>query len=85
MSVVIRLHRSGRKKVPLYRIVASDSRNKRDGRFLEVLGSFDPVKEKNSVTLNRTKLESWLKRGAVPTQTVRGLIEKSETAAGEKS
>jgi len=85
VSVVLRLHRAGRKKAPFYRIVASDSRDRRDGRFLEVVGTYNPIESENAIQLNRTKVENWLKKGAKPSDTVRSLIRRDRAAEKETS
>ena len=77
MSVKIRLSRHGAKKKPFYRIVVSDSRSPRDGRFIEQVGSYDPKSVSGGVKIDREKVEKWLKRGAQPSQTVSELIKKS--------
>ena len=77
MSVKIRLSRHGGKKRPFYRIVVSDSRSPRDGKYIEQVGSYDPISVSGGVAMNREKVEKWLKRGALPTQTVSELIKKS--------
>ncbi|MBJ93611.1 MAG: 30S ribosomal protein S16 [Rickettsiales bacterium] len=77
--VAIRLARHGAKKAPFYRIVATDSRNPRDGRFIEVLGTWNPVsKDKGSaINIKSSRMEYWLGVGAVPTDTVKRLIKSS--------
>jgi small subunit ribosomal protein S16 len=76
MSVKIRLARSGAKKRPFYRIVASDARSPRDGRFLEKLGTYDPMTEEGTLRLDQPRIEYWLGVGAQPTDAVRRLIRK---------
>ena len=76
MSVKIRLSRHGAKKKPYYRIVVSDSRSPRDGKFIEQVGSYDPKAASGGVKINKEKVEKWLKQGARPTQTVSEFIEK---------
>ncbi len=76
MPVRIRLMRFGRKKRPFYRIVAADSRAPRDGKFLDILGYYDPLKEPFEVKIDEQKVRSWLERGAEPTETVRALLKK---------
>jgi len=66
----------GRKKRPFYRIVVADSEAKRDGRFLDVVGTYDPMQDPAAVTVNQEKLEKWLGLGAKPTQTVRSLLRR---------
>lgn len=77
MSVKIRLSRHGAKKKPFYRIVVSDSRSPRDGKFIEQVGTYNPQSASGGVKIDRDKVEKWLKRGARPTQTVSELIKKS--------
>ena len=77
MSVKIRLSRHGAKKKPYYRIVVSDSRSPRDGKFIEQVGSYDPKSPAGGIKINREKIESWIKRGAKPSQTVSELIKKT--------
>jgi small subunit ribosomal protein S16 len=77
MSVKIRLSRHGAKKKPYYRIVVSDSRSPRDGKFIEQVGSYDPKAASGGVKINKEKVEKWLKQGAQPTQTVSELIKKA--------
>lgn len=81
MSVKIRLSRHGAKKKPYYRIVVSDSRSPRDGKFIEQVGSYDPKAASGGVKINKEKVEKWLKEGARPTQTVSELIKKAATVS----
>lgn len=74
--VKIRLQRQGKKKAPFYHIVVADSRSPRDGKIIEQIGTYDPMKEPASIVLNNEKVEKWIKNGAKPTETVRKLIEK---------
>jgi len=76
--VKIRLRRVGAKKAPFYRIVVADSRFPRDGRFIEEIGTYDPMAESNKLTVNMERVEYWTKNGAQPTDTVRGLLKKVE-------
>jgi small subunit ribosomal protein S16 len=78
VSVKIRLSRHGAKKKPHYRIVVSDSRSPRDGKFIEQVGSYDPRAVTGGLKINREKIDSWIKRGAKPSQTVSELIKKSQ-------
>jgi small subunit ribosomal protein S16 len=80
MAVVIRLRREGRKNRPFYRVVAADSRDKRDGKFLELLGSYDPKSVKDTVSLKLDRVEHWVKQGAKPSDTVKTLIKKAKLA-----
>ncbi len=77
MAVRIRLTRLGRKKKPFYRIVVADSENSRDGKFLDIVGTYDPLKDPAAITLNKDKLQDWLGKGALPTTTVKSLLKKA--------
>ena len=77
MPVTIRLSRHGAKKHPFYRIVVADSRFPRDGRYIEQLGTYDPAPEPAKVTVKREKLESWLSKGARPTDTVAHVLKRA--------
>lgn len=81
MAVKIRLARGGAKKRPFYRIVASDARSPRDGRFLEKLGTYNPMTENGTLVLDRARVDYWLGVGAQPTDAVRRLLRKSEAKA----
>ena len=81
MAVKIRLARGGAKKKPFYRIVVADSEAKRDGRFLEIVGTYDPLKDPATVTLKQDRVGYWLGEGAIPTDTVRDLLKKEEAPA----
>ena len=76
MPVVMRLARYGAKKRPFYRIVVADSRCPRDGRFLEILGTFNPLRETENLEINQEKAVSWLKKGVQPSTTVKSLLKK---------
>ncbi|MBR2742648.1 MAG: 30S ribosomal protein S16 [Clostridia bacterium] len=75
--VKIRLKRMGAKKAPYYRIVVADSRYPRDGRFIEEIGTYNPLVEPASVTVDEEKVQKWLRNGAKPTDTVKALLKKS--------
>lgn len=77
--VKLRLKRMGAKKVPFYRIVAADSKSRRDGREIETLGTYDPTKKPAIVNIDEEKALAWLNKGAVPTDTVRALLSKNGT------
>jgi small subunit ribosomal protein S16 len=77
MAIRLRLTRGGRKKRPFYRIVAANSEARRDGRFLEILGTYDPLKDPAEIKLDAEKVRKWLERGAKPSDTVRSLIAKA--------
>lgn len=76
MSVKIRLARYGAKKKPFYRIVVATNQAPRDGRFLELVGTYDPSGDPAPVTLKRDRIQSWIRKGAVPTATVKNLLKK---------
>ena len=75
--VKIRLRRMGAKKAPFYRIVVADSRSPRNGRFIEEIGYYDPMKEPAVIEVNAEKAKAWLANGAQPTETVKALLVKS--------
>lgn len=78
MSTRIRLRKIGRKKLPLYRIVVADKESPRDGRFIEILGTYDPKQEgAKKVVLDVEKAKSWLAKGATPTDTVEALLRSA--------
>lgn len=77
MATRIRLRRVGRKKLPLYRIVVADKESPRDGRFIEILGTYDPKAEKNQVTLDTEKARAWIAKGATPSDTVQSILKKA--------
>ena len=76
MAVKIRLRRMGAKKAPFYRIVVADSRSPRDGRFIEEIGYYDPMKNPADIVINGENANEWIKNGAQPTETVRALLKK---------
>ncbi|MDH3390277.1 MAG: 30S ribosomal protein S16 [Desulfobulbaceae bacterium] len=80
MAVKIRLTRLGRKKLPYYRIIVADVESKRDGKFLDIVGSYDPLKDPAEITFDSEKLQSWLDKGAKPTTTVKSLMVKHAKA-----
>ncbi len=75
MAVKLRLTRVGSKKNPIYRVVAADSRSPRDGRFLEIVGRYNPQTEPSLIELDDAKVKSWLDKGAQPTEAVARLIK----------
>ena len=81
MAVKIRLTRAGSKKVPFYRVVAADRRSPRDGRFIEQLGVYDPLRDPVEFRVNQERLDYWIKNGAVPSQTVGELLRRLRQAA----
>ena len=76
--VKIRLRRMGAKKAPFYRIVVADSRSPRDGRFIEEIGTYDPLSETNSLRVDTERANYWIANGAQPTDTVRALLKKAQ-------
>ncbi len=74
--VKIRLQRYGAKKRPFYRIVAADSRQRRDGRFIEHIVSYDPISYEGKVNLNEDRIKYWLGKGAIPSQSVENILKK---------
>lgn len=76
MAVKLRLQRFGSHKNPYYRIVAADSRSPRDGKFIEVLGTYDTLVHPAKVTVNEEKVLAWLNNGALPTDTVKSILSK---------
>ena len=75
--VKIRLRRMGAKKNPYYRIVVADSRSPRDGRCIEEIGTYDPLTNPATVTVDAEKAQNWIKNGAQPTDTVRDILKKA--------
>jgi small subunit ribosomal protein S16 len=74
--VVIRLRRAGSKNRPFYRVVVTESRSARDGRFTEVLGHYNPRTKPEALTIDRVRLDHWLKTGAQPSDSVRTLVDR---------
>ena len=85
MAVKLRLMRMGKKKQPVYRVVAADSRSPRDGRFIEILGTYEPRAEPSRVVIDNDKALRWLRDGAKPTDTVARLLDQSGAMAEFKS
>ena len=77
MAVKIRLRRMGAKKAPFYRIVVADSRYPRDGRFIEEVGTYNPLKQPSEVTVDAEAVKKWIANGAQPTDTVKALLKKN--------
>lgn len=75
--VKIRLQRIGKKKAPFYHIVVADSKSPRDGKIIEQIGTYDPMKDPAVIELDKEKCATWIKNGAKPTDTVKALIEKA--------
>jgi small subunit ribosomal protein S16 len=76
MAVVLRLSRAGTHKAPFYHVVATDSRNARDGRYIEDVGLYDPTQKPERLTLKADRIEHWIKAGAKPSQTVAMLLKR---------
>ena len=82
MAARIRLTRKGTKKKPFYRIVVADSEAPRDGKFLEIIGTYNPLTDPAEVKIDPERLQVWLDRGAQPSDTVRSLIKQKGLLAG---
>lgn len=76
MAVAIRLRREGTKDKPYYKVVVTDNRSRRDGRFIEIVGTYDPARKGDNSTLNLEKVEDWLRKGAQPSETVASIIRR---------
>jgi small subunit ribosomal protein S16 len=77
VAVKLRLTRMGKTKAPTYRIIVADARNQRDGRFIEILGTYEPLHDPSKVNLNNERAVHWLQQGAQPTDTVQKLLQES--------
>ncbi len=75
MAVKLRLTRIGSKKNPIYRVVAADSRSPRDGKFIEIVGRYNPQTDPSTIELNEEKIKAWLDKGAQPTESVTRLLK----------
>jgi small subunit ribosomal protein S16 len=82
MAARIRLTRKGTKKKPFYRIVVAHAEAPRDGKFLEIIGTYNPLTDPAEVNIDQERLQVWLDRGARPTDTVRSLIKQKESFTG---
>ncbi|MCK9174124.1 MAG: 30S ribosomal protein S16 [Desulforhopalus sp.] len=80
MAVRIRLTRQGRKKKPFYRIIVADGESPRDGKFLDILGTYDPLQDPAVVKIDREKFNNWIGLGALPSTTVKSILKKALTA-----
>jgi small subunit ribosomal protein S16 len=76
MAVRIRLNRMGAKKRPFYRLVVADSRSPRDGRFIEIIGHYNPIVDPIELVVDKDKAQDWLKKGAQPSETVKRLLKQ---------
>ena len=82
MATRIRLRRVGRRKLPMYRIVVADKTSPRDGRFVEIIGTYDPrAEDAKQVTVDTDKARSWLAKGAMPSDTVQSLLKRAGVTA----
>ncbi len=81
MAVKLRLQRFGTTKRPFYRLVVADSSHKRDGRYLEIIGTYDPTKNPTLVDIKEDRALEWLKKGALPTDTVKNILSKQGVMA----
>ena len=77
MAVKIRLRRMGAKKAPFYRVIVADSRSPRNGRFIEEIGTYNPLTEPAQVSIDAEKAKKWIANGAQPTETVKSLLKKN--------
>ena len=80
MAVSIRLRREGTKNSPYYKVVVADKRSPRDGKFIEIIGAYDPKKPGHNSTLKIDRVEYWISKGAQPSDTVRSLIKQNKKA-----
>ena len=85
MAVKLRLKRMGAKQKPFYRIIVADSRSPRDGRFIETVGTYDPIKKADNITVKEDRVAYWLDNGAQPTDTVKSLLSKTGVWANYKN
>ncbi len=77
MAVKIRLTRMGDKKAPFYRVIVADSRSPRDGKFIDIIGTYNPLTDPAEIKIDSEKAKQWLKNGATPTETAKQLLVKS--------
>jgi small subunit ribosomal protein S16 len=83
VAVKLRLMRMGKKKQPTYRVVAADARSPRNGRFIEIIGTYDPRQEPSLIKIDTAKAADWISKGAQPTETVARLLKVAETQPTE--
>jgi len=83
MAVIIRLRRDGTKNSPYYRVVVADKHSPRDGKFLELIGTYDPKKKGDNATIKLDRVAHWVKNGARPSDTVRSIIKKAKASAAK--
>lgn len=77
MAVKIRLTRLGDKKSPFYRVIVADSRSPRDGKFIDIIGTYNPLTDPAEIKIDNAKAEKWLKNGATPTETAKAILVKA--------
>jgi small subunit ribosomal protein S16 len=85
MAVVIRLRRAGSRKRPFYHMVVADSRMRRDGRFIEAVGHYDPMSRPETIEFSEEKIQSWIQKGAKPSETIDRLIKRKKKGAAPVS
>ena len=85
MAVKMRLTRLGDKKAPFYRIVVADSRVARDAKYIDLVGTYNPIANPEEIKIDNAKAQEWIKKGAQPTETVRALLVKSGAIESKKS
>lgn len=83
MAVKIRLTRMGDKKSPFYRVVVADSKSPRDGKYIDLLGTYNPLKNPAEIKIDNEKAQKWLKNGALPTETAKSVLVKSGAISAE--
>jgi small subunit ribosomal protein S16 len=83
MAVIIRLRRDGAKNSPYYRIVVADKHSPRDGKFLELIGTYDPKKKVDNSSIKLARADHWIKNGAKPSDTVRSILKKARATAAK--
>ena len=79
--LAIRLTRKGAKKQPIYRVIVTEKETKRDGRFVEIVGHYNPCRQPVEIVLNRERIDYWIARGAKPSETVRSLLRRHQGSA----
>jgi small subunit ribosomal protein S16 len=84
MAVTIRLRRDGTKNSPYYRIVVADKHSPRDGKFLELIGTYDPKKKEDNSSVKLARVDHWMKNGALPSDTVRSIIKKARAKVAKE-
>ena len=84
MAVKIRLTRMGDKKAPFYRVIVADSRAPRDGKFIDIIGTYNPLTDPAEIKIDNEKAKNWIKNGAQPTDTARALLVKSGAIEAKK-